>query len=154
MATWLEDYRAVKMKLDPLAEQGNLSIAQIIEYQELTYRIEVLETCQLLCKTAPLTTDMAMIVDHYRIVDAYMQCIGRERLLGKPADDKLMTIRKTTGEVYSKILIDSRRRFANFQATNLESYKSNICTFIGTLLPAWLQMRNSYTQLNSKENSK
>ena len=34
-----------------------MTLGDTMVYQELLYRIQVLETCQMLCKTAPVTTD-------------------------------------------------------------------------------------------------
>ena len=134
MATWLNDYQARKEQMAPLAAKGELSLMQSMEYQELLYRIEVLETCQMFCKTAPVTTDLKVLIGHYQLVDAYVQCIGRERRIGLPADEK--------------IVADCRKRFSSFQPSTQDLYKRSISTLISTVLPVWLQMRNAYTKID------
>lgn len=56
---------------------------------ELLYRIEVLYASQAFCQTAPVTTDVAVRSGHYQLVDAYIQCLNKERRLGQPADQNL-----------------------------------------------------------------
>lgn len=65
MATWLNDYQVRKEQMAPLAAKGELSLMQSMEYQELLYRIEVLETCQMFCKTAPVTTDLKVLIGQW-----------------------------------------------------------------------------------------
>ena len=57
-------------------------------YQELLYRIQVLETCQMLCKTAPVTTDTRELVGHYQLVDAVLFCAGKEHAFGAPVQEQ------------------------------------------------------------------
>ncbi len=148
MATWLNDYRTRKEQMSAMVSGGGLSLAQSMEYQELLYRIEVLEACQMLCKTAPVTTDLKALTGHYQLVDAYVQCIGKERRFGLPADEKQRAYRKTATEALEKIVVDCRKRFSSFQPANQELYKQSIGAMISTVLPAWLQMRNAYTKID------
>lgn len=148
MATWLNDYQTRKEQMAPMAAKGELSLVQSMEYQELLYRIEVLETCQMFCKTAPVTTDLKVLIGHYQLVDAYVQCIGRERRLGLPADEKQRVYRKTATEALEKIVMDCRKRFSSFQPSSQDLYKRSISTMISTVLPVWLQMRNAYTKID------
>lgn len=147
MATWLNDYHAMKAQLSPMAETGQLSLEQSMLYQELLYRIEVLETCQMLCKTAPVTTDLKVLAGHYQLVDAYMQCLGTERRFGTPGDDRQKASRRTAAEAMGKTVADCRKRFSSFRPSGQEQYKRNISTLINTVLPVWLQMRNAYTKI-------
>ena len=148
MATWLNDYQVRKEQMAPLAAKGEFSLMQSMEYQELLYRIEVLETCQMFCKTAPVTTDLKVLIGHYQLVDAYMQCIDRERRIGLPADEKQRAYRKTSSEMLEKIVTDCRKRFSSFQPSSQDLYKRSISTLLSTVLPVWLQMRNAYTKID------
>lgn len=85
-------------------------------FQELLYRIQVLETCQLLCKTAPVTTDTRELVGHYQLVDAVLFCAGKEHAFGVPVQEKGKARRKAAGENLAKIVADCRKRFSSFQA--------------------------------------
>ena len=148
MATWLNDYKAYKEALSHEFEGGAVAIGKVLQYQELLYRIDVLETCQMLCKTAPVTMDMKSLVAHYQLVDAYVQCIGRERRIGLPADEKQRAYRKTSSEMLEKIVTDCRKRFSSFQPSSQDLYKRSISTLLSTVLPVWLQMRNAYTKID------
>lgn len=50
MATCLDDYQSMKDTMAQQFSEGNVSLEQSMTYQELLYRIGVLETCRMLCK--------------------------------------------------------------------------------------------------------
>ena len=56
MATYLDEYRNRKLSFAPLLQAGKMTLRDTVVYQELLYRIQVLETCKMLCKAAPITT--------------------------------------------------------------------------------------------------
>lgn len=148
MATWLNEYTALKNDMDQQAGTGNMSLEQLMLYQELLYRIEVLETCQTLCRTAPITTEMPAMSGHYKLADAYIQCLTKERRLGQPADDKLKAQRQTASAALEKTVLDCRKRFSSFTPAGQDHYKKSIGALISTVLPVWLQLRNTYININ------
>ena len=85
MATYLDEYRNRKLSFAPLLQAGKMTLGDTMVYQELLYRIQVLETCQMLCKTAPVTTDTRELVGHYQLVDAVLFCAGKEQLCITPS---------------------------------------------------------------------
>ena len=124
MATWLNDYKAYKEALSHEFEGGAVAIGKVLQYQELLYRIDVLETCQMLCKTAPVTMDMKI-----------------------PPDEKLKASRQTSAAALESTVADCRKRFSSFRAENEQMYKRSISTLLNTVLPVWLQLRNTYTPI-------
>lgn len=128
-------------------ENGNLPLEQAKQYQELLYRIEVLNVCRILCRTAPVTMDISTMVRHYQLAGDYIQCISEERLQGAPADEKQAARRKTAADTLNRTLEDWRKRFASFQPTNPEQYRQTICAYINTVLSVWLQLRSAYTTI-------
>lgn len=147
MATWLNDYKAYKEALSHEFEGGAIAIGKVLQYQELLYRIDVLETCQMLCKTAPVTMDMKSLVAHYQLVDAYVQSLSKERRIGIPPDEKLKASRQTSAAALESTVADCRKRFSSFRAENEQMYKRSISTLLNTVLPVWLQLRNTYTPI-------
>lgn len=128
-------------------ENGDLQFEQALQYQELLYRIEVLNGCRILCRTAPVTMDVSAMVRHYQAADAYIQCISEERRLGTPADEKQAARRKTAADALNRTLEDWRKRFGSFQPTNPEQYRQALSAYINTVLAVWLQLRGAYTTL-------
>lgn len=51
---------------------GVLPLDKVLVYQEILYRIDVLESCQLFVKTAPVTTDTKVLAYHYQMWDVYI----------------------------------------------------------------------------------
>ena len=68
MATWLSEYKNLKNEMEKQIGAGHASLEQLMLYQELLYRIEVLYASQAFCQTAPVTTDVAVLSGHYQLV--------------------------------------------------------------------------------------
>ena len=75
MATTLEQYYQTKQQLTAKIENGGLTVDQLLGYQELLYRIAVLESCMNFAKTAPVTEDMKTMCDHYKVVGNFFGCL-------------------------------------------------------------------------------
>ena len=89
MASWLDEYQNIKTDMERDFNGAIPAVEQLIVYQELIYRIGVLEMAKELCSSAPVTTDTKALVRHYQLVDAYLRCVVNERRFGPPADVKL-----------------------------------------------------------------
>lgn len=154
MATYLDEYRNRKLSFAPLLQAGKMTLRDTVVYQELLYRIQVLETCQMLCKTAPVTTDPRALIGHYQLVDAVLHCAAKERPFGLPPKEQDKAKRKTAAENLEKILADCRRRFSSFQAKSPEQYRQSISAMVGTVLVAWVQLRNTYVPIGEEAKQK
>lgn len=154
MATYLDDYNNRKLSFAPLLKAGKMTLRDTMVYQELLYRIQVLETCQLLCKTAPITTDSRQLIGHYQLVDATLFCAGKEHAFGVPVQEKGKAQRKTAGENLAKIVADCRKRFSSFHAKTPEQYGQSVSAMIGAVLVAWVQLRNTYVPIGEEAKQK
>lgn len=72
MATLLEKYTDLRTGLVEKVMNGVLPLDKVLVYQEILYRIDVLESCQLFVKTAPVTTDTKVLAYHYQMWDVYI----------------------------------------------------------------------------------
>ena len=95
MATTLDLYYQNKQQLNARISENKLTMDQLLGYQELLYRISILESCMNFVKTAPVTADVSAMSYHYKIVDALFTCLLQERQFGIPADEKLKKQRAT-----------------------------------------------------------
>lgn len=82
MPTVLENYYNLRSEVDKRIAQGNVSADAIWWHGELVYRIGVLETCQMFCKTAPICLETNILQGHYQMLDAYVQSLALERRYG------------------------------------------------------------------------
>ena len=112
--------------------------------QEVNYRICVLETFESLSKSAPITTDPKVMGYHYQLVDGYVKFVLTERKFGPRTDAEGMKKRETAAMSFEKVVQDGRKRFSSFKPTSQDQYKSTIGNYILTLLPVWMQYRNTY----------
>lgn len=144
MATTLEQYYQAKQKLAAKMTAGQLNTDQILGYQELLYRISVLESCMGFVKTAPVTADLTAMSFHYQAVNSLMTCLLQERQFGIPADEKLKQQRKTALSNLQTVIGCMRKQFQSFAPTSPEAYRTTISKMIQTILPAWMQYRYTY----------
>lgn len=147
--TMLEKLRKQR---DNLLEEFNESTPpptpdQLWVYQELLYRIEVIEVCQMFHRSAPCTTDLQMLCAHYQMVDAYIHHMSIERQYGQP-DDTQKQNRQTAANNLQRVIADYQMRFASFRPTTPELYGSEISNVIQSVLIVWIQHRNCYVDIN------
>jgi len=151
MPTLLESYQAKKAGFESGLEAAMPGPDQIWRQQELLYRLEVLEACQMFVKTAPSSTDVGALIPHYQMVDAYLLNLSMERKYGQnPADE----IKKQRDTAYNNLLLvfqDYRKRFGSFNPGNdAGCYRKTIAAVIQTVLPVWIQYRQTYIEIKKE----
>lgn len=144
MATTLEQYYQMKQQLTAKIADGTMTVDQLLGYQELLYRISVLESCMNFVKTAPVTNDMKVMSYHYQVVEALFTCLVQERQFGIPADDVVRKQRATALENLQTVVNSFRKQFQSFKPAAPEAYRAAVTKMVNTILPAWLQYRFTY----------
>ena len=144
MATTLEQYNQMKQQLSAKIADGTMTGDQLLGYQELLYRISVLESCMNFVKTAPVTNDMKVMSFHYQVVEALFTCLVQERQFGIPADDVVRKQRATALENLQTVVNSFRKQFQSFKPAAPEAYRAAVTKMVNTILPAWLQYRFTY----------
>lgn len=147
MATLLDQYRERQNKFRSQIAENSLPLEDLLVMQELNYRICVLETFQSFCKSAPITMDAKVMSYHFQMVDAYVRFILNERKFGLKADAEGQKRRETARESLERVVQDGRKRFTSFSAGTQEQYKKCIRNFSNTILPVWMQYRNTYVNI-------
>lgn len=147
MATILEQYRDQQNTIRAQLCAGSLSPGDLLVMQELNYRICILETFEGFCKAAPITLDTRAMGLHFQVVEAYVRFTLTERKFGPRTDAEGQKRRETAYHSFEQVAVDGRKRFSSFNATTQDQYKTCINNYIKTILPMWLQYRNTYINL-------
>jgi len=151
MATMLENYQALKNSFDNGMQTAMPGPEQIWRQQELLYRIEVLETCQMFVKTAPNTTDVNLLVAHYQMADAYIQNLTQERRCNMNSSEEIKKQRETAYGSLNQVIESYRKRFGSFAPGNdAGCYRKTIANVIHTVLPVWIQYRQTYIEIKKE----
>lgn len=150
MATVLEKYQARKQELIPLLSEGKATTRILWQLCEVTYRISIMETFRLFCDTAPVTTEMKTLQLHYRMLDAFIQNVAQERSYGPNRGPDTEKERSAARTNLDRIIQDYRRRFSSFNPTFKESYQWEIGGVVKALMPAWIQMRETFVPLKAE----
>ena len=149
----------------------HLARMNLVEYREETSELaqyQILTQC-VLCQTKPkmrfsrlstkekellewichagLHLSVAELVYHYQIVDAYLCSLLSEHKVGFPANDELKAKRKAASDSLTQIVQNCRKSFSSFKPTSPELYKQSVNKLVNTVLPAWVQYRNTYINL-------
>ena len=149
MATILENYLNLKTTLDAGMHTAQFGPAQIWQYQELLYRIEVLQVCQMFLKSAPASTDGKMLCSHYQMMDAYIQNLLQERQNFMGQDKEPC---QTAYNSFFGVVCDYRKRFGSFSPGNdAGKYGKEIAAVVRAVLPAWIQYRETCVAIPAKE---
>ena len=147
MAKVLDLYMQKKDEFQKQLSEEKLPLQQLPEVSELNYRIDVLETCRAFCRNAPLTREVDRIVYHYQMVDAYIRFMQNERRFGLRTDETGQKRRETAAASLERVAEEYRRRFAGFNASREDQYKTEIGRIINSVLSVWLQYRDTYVPI-------
>lgn len=147
MATILDQYREKQNEIRSKAAENSLMLEELLTMQELNYRICVLETFQTFCKSAPVTMDTKAMGYHFQMVNAYVKFVLNERRFGPKTDADGQKKRETALASFERVVQDGKKRFTSFSAGTNEQYKKSISQYVNTILPVWMQYRNTYINL-------
>jgi hypothetical protein len=149
--TMLERYWKIRLDFKEAYKETMPAPAQLWNYQELLYRIDILEVFQQFAAAAPLTTDMKVLGTHYKVVDAYVENLKKERAFPASPNAEVQKQRETALASFNSVVDDYRKRFASYAPQSPEQYQKDIGRAIATVLPSLLQYRNTINEIKITE---
>ncbi len=152
--TILEKYQNRKQQFQQQVDQGQATADTLWSYGELAYRISVLETCKCYSRSAPVTAKTEPLTKHYQMLDAYIQNLALERSYGPMRGPDTEKERNAARVNLSRVIEDYRRRLSSFVPSRETAYREEVEKLIGALMPAWLQMRETFVPLREKKEEK
>ena len=143
----LQTYKEKQAEINKRIATHTVQPQEALAMQELNYRICVLETFQAFTRSAPMSMDPKQFGFHYQVVDHYVKFVLTERQFGPKTDEAGQKKRATALDSFQKVVQDGRKRFASFHATKPEQYSETVGKYINTILPLWMQYRNTYVNI-------
>ena len=143
----LEIYKAKQSEIYSRIATHTIRPQETLAMQELNYRIDVLETFKAFLKSAPMALDPKQLGYHYQLVDSYVKFVLTERQFGPKTDETGQKKRATALGSFQKVVQDGRKRFASFHAAKPEQYSETVSRYVNTILPLWMQYRNTYVNI-------
>lgn len=144
----LDQYIDLRKSL--ISQAPELAPIQLFQYQEAAYRIEVLQYFQLLMHTAPRSLDIKRLSEHYGAMDAMISHLIAERRYRQAADKDIQTARDTARAALISVITAYRQRFSGYMPEREDQYREDIAGTICTVLPAWLQYRETMLPINQE----
>lgn len=149
MITPLEFYQIEASRLrTAMKEDGQLNSQECWLYQELQYRISVMQSLLGFCLAAPVTTSQAEIEQHWGQLRAYLTYLSFERKYKADAVQKIQNDRETAHSSLIKVIKDQMETTMALQVHLPDDYKKQITIVIGTVTPVWVQYRNSFLEIS------
>lgn len=151
--TVLDKYARRRQEYEADFKKGGASVSGLLMYQELLYRLDVLQALQMFCSTAPVGDNFKSMIAHYQMLDGYVNNLVYERQFGVPAgnDPDLPKHRQAAHVNLCRVIESYRKRFSSFKPGEPDQYKREIDKAVLTVLPAWIQYRNVYVSLKQTE---
>lgn len=147
MATKLEEYWVLKDKFREQIEKNEMDINDLIYLCEINYRIEVIEEFQFFYKTTPAEMDEDKLAFHFNFIKIFINIISKEKRYAKVLDEA-GEARKEAAKAYLINVIESgKEQLGKLSITSAEEYKNYMSSFCNTVLIAWLQMRETFIQI-------
>ena len=151
--------QTLKTQRDTIHEQmktGRLTVRQLFVLQEITYRIEVMESCQAIAVNAPESTNCKELSPHFQFADAFFHYAANDRRLGLPISGedekkKVQLDRKTAEDNLNTVIADCKKRMQSFVPDTPQTYGAAINKIVQTILVAWIQHRNCYVDITKFE---
>ena len=153
MHTILDEYRTLREDVQKqLHDHSQLTLELLCTYQELLYRIQVLESMQFLLSTAPISMDIPTLQAHYGALDALVSHLLEERKYRLPSTNtRAQNAFDTARRFLLSVVADYRKRFSIFLPEDDTHYQTQIADTIRVILPAWLQYRETMLKIQIKE---
>ena len=151
--TTLERYLLCRFDLETAFRAEPVDTAELWKYQEVMYRISVIETCRAFQETIPASGEIVTLLPHYQMLMAFLQHLVSERRFGMPDDIKARRNRDTAHMSLVRIMDDHSSRFRHYTPEGPEQYRLDVRNIISTVLSAWMQYRDSLLliKLSDKE---
>ncbi len=140
----IDHYLEIQREIREKIANRTCSAKELFCLQEINYRILVFETLRDFSYTAPLTSDMRELSEHYKLFDAYVGFLLTERQFGCKADAERVQKRETARAALARVVQDYRRRFSNLHVTSPDQYQREIQDTIHVILATWVQYRSTY----------
>lgn len=137
-------------------EDANLqpTSGELFMYQELLYRIYILESLKFLTNSAPLSVKVRELARHYGAIDALLSHLLSERRYRASPDADIQKARETAQLSLSSVVSAFRKGFSAYAPKDEAQYKRDISAAVNTILPAWIQYRDTMLPIHNKNKEK
>ena len=145
----IEQYQRSGKLLEEQLADGKCSVKKVVEVQEVKYRISVISTMRSYELSAPIGGAMDDINFHFRVFMKYIAFLIEERRMGKKTDEAGQKKRETALEFFENVFESKKAEFEEYDFEEKPAaYAKYVKEVIGTILPAWVQYRDTYIDIS------
>lgn len=147
MATKLEEYQKIKDGFKEQIERAEMDINNLIYFCEINYRIEVLEEFQMFYRTTPVEMDEDKFSFHFQFAKMFINIILKEKRYGRILDEAGETRKEAAKNYLMNVIKSGEEHLNKLSICSAQEYKKYMSDYCNTVLIAWLQMRESFIQI-------
>ena len=148
MAKLLDDYYAKRESLSKQLSFGKgLNQEQLYQFNELLYRINVMETLRMLMATAPVTLETRPQSEHFRVFSALVNGLMNERQIAVSGNPKEVEQRKAAHNAFSTMATCCLKSFHSYVPSAADDYRKSIEQTISAVLSSWVPYRDTFVKL-------
>lgn len=147
MATKLEEYQEYRDSYLLRLENGQMEVSDLIYLCELNYRIEVLNEFRIFYKLTPHTMNADDMDYHIGFVVLFIGILAKEKRYSKVMDEAGEARKEAAKAHLINVIESGKEQLGKLSITSAEEYKNYIGSFCNTVLIAWLQMRETFIQI-------
>ncbi len=128
---------------------------ELMEMQEVGYRIYVLDTFQTFLRTAPICKDLQILGNHFVIVRNFTAIRVAEPIFGLKTDEAGEKKRETAKHGLREVFDSIVRKFSKeYNVKDENQFKVDLCNFINAFLAAWIEYRQTFISIKIQEAKK
>ncbi|MBR1741022.1 MAG: hypothetical protein IJ733_03960 [Lachnospiraceae bacterium] len=145
--TLLEQYQARREICEMEIEGGSFRQEEMMELQELDYRISVLYTLQSLLASIRRDMGLPVLSWHYRVITTYFDQVAKERKFGSGMDAFRIKERDEALADMEKTIREEKERIRSVPPLDAPDYKKKMGKYFGAVLSAWMRYRQTYIKI-------
>ena len=146
----LQDYVVLKNEIEDRME-GALAVNYLLDYQELAYRVCVLETLKTFSESVPDVEDEKAIHYYGKALAAYLKGLADAHKFAPKADKETLKKRETALNALCSVCEDAGKKIAAYTPSNRKEYAKDMAKMIKPVTIVWAQYRNTLVAIGSSE---
>ncbi len=143
----LDNYTEKQAELKAQIKANSLPPDALVVYQELNYRIDVLESLKAFSQTAPITTEERVMMYHYSLIHRFISNLLTEHVIGPKTNEEGKQHREASKISLERVVQSEAKLFNSYKITKQDQYKIDLCNYIKSVLSVWIPYRDSYVKI-------
>lgn len=146
----LQDYVVLKNELEDRMD-GTLAVNYLLDYQEVAYRVCVLETLKTFSESVPDAEDEKVINYYGKALAAFLKGLADDHKFAPKANQETLKKRETAAKALCSVCDDVGKKIVAYKPSDRKEYQKDIAKMIKPVTIVWAQYRNTLVAIGCSE---